>query len=403
MPAGPQQPATTVEGPSAPPPSSGCVIHLIPSALLRGAQVSARALVDELGGPASGHFLVSMFEGDDEVPVDASVGLTGGAMASRGFRPTALWRLWRTLRHWKPALVVAYGGDAQKYAAVATRVPVVYYAIGTMPEAACRGPRGLFWRFLCWRAARVATVSEDVAEQFRTMLGVDARRLTVLWTGRDPNVYHPASPADEGPEAGARELDKDVEALFVGYLNTGKRPELFIEVVGTLRSRGLALRGRLVGDGPLYEALRPRAAAAGVEMLGRRDGAPEMRRADLLVFPSLPTGEGMAGVLIDAGLSGLPIVATNAPGVADVVAHGESGFVVAVDDRDGLVDAVASLVVDPDRRRAMGRAARARCQRFTIAASADRWRQLIDELSAGSRSGGGRRNGRHRPAADATP
>jgi glycosyltransferase involved in cell wall biosynthesis len=254
-----------------------------------------------------------MFEGDDEVQVDATVGLAGGAMASTGFRPAALMQLRRTLRHWKPALVVAYGGDAHKYAAVATSVPVVYYAIGTLPEAACRGPRRLLWRLLCWRAARVATVSEDVSEQYRMTLGVDARRLTVLWTGRDPTVYRPASPDGEGQETGVREPGKDVELLFVGYLNTGKRPDLFIEVVDALRKRGLAVQGRLVGDGPMYETLQPMAAAAGVEMLGRRDGAPEMRRADLLVFPSLPTGEGMAGVLIDAGLSGLPIVATNAP------------------------------------------------------------------------------------------
>lgn len=344
--------------------------------------MSACALVDELGGPARGHFLVSMFVGDDEVPVDASVGLAGGAKASSGFSPVVLFRLWRTFQQWKPAVVVAYGGDAHKYAAVATSVPVVYYAIGTMPEAACRGPRRLLWRLLCWRAARVATVSQDVSEQFRTVLGLDASRLTVLWTGRDPDVYRPAVRADGSGEADPREASKDVELLFVGYLNTGKRPELFIEVVDALRKRGLAVRGRLVGDGPLYEALQPMAAAAGVEMLGRRDDAPEMRRADLLVFPSLPTGEGMAGVLIDAGLSGLPIVATDAPGVADVVADGESGFVVPVDDHDGLVEAVASLVVDPDRRLAMGRAARARCQRFTIGASADRWRQLFDELSA---------------------
>ncbi len=398
-----QQPATRVNGSPAPPPSPGCVIHLIPSALLRGAQVSARALVDELGGPARGHFLVSMFVGDDEVPVDASVGLAGGAGASSGFSPIVLLRLWRTFRQWKPAVVVAYGGDAHKYAAVTTSAPVVYYAIGTMPEAACRGPRGLLWRFLCWRAAEVATVSEDVSEQFRTELGVDPSRLAVLWTGRDPAVYHPASPADGDQGAAVRERSQDVELLFVGYLNAGKRPELFIEVVDALRKRGLAVRGRLVGDGPLYETLQPMAAAAGVEMLGRRDGAPEMRRADLLVFPSLPTGEGMAGVLIDAGLSGLPIVATDAPGVADVVADGESGFVVPVDDRSGLVEAVASLVVDPDRRLAMGRAAIARCQRFTIGASADRWRQLIAELSAESRSAGGRRRGRHLHASDTTP
>ncbi len=396
-----RQQRTTFDRPSDLTPSPGCVVHLVPSGLHRGAQVSARALVDELGGPAHGHVLVSIFVGDDEVAMDASVGLAGGAMAAHGFRPKALVRLWRTLRRWDPALVVAYGGDAHKYAAVASPAPVVYYAIGTLPEVACRGPRRLFWRVLCWRAARIAAVSQDVADQYRVALGVDARRLTVLWTGRDPNVYRPPS-AEERRDAEGRHEDGPVELLFVGYLNTGKRPELFIDVVDALHKQGLAVRGRLVGDGPLYETLQPVAATAGVEMLGRRDDAPEMRRADLFVFPSRPTGEGMAGVLIDAGLSGLPIVATDVPGVTDVVAHGETGFVVPVEDRNGLVEAVATLVEDPDRRRAMGRAARARCQRFTIKASADRWRKLIDELCASRNSGRRRRSGGPRPIADST-
>ena len=71
--------------------------------------------------------------------------------------------------------------------------------------------------------------------------------------------------------------------------------------------RGVALTARLVGDGPLREALAGPAEAAGVAMLGYRPDIPEqLRAADVLVFPSRPAGEGMPGVLIEAALSGLP-------------------------------------------------------------------------------------------------
>ena len=51
-----------------------------------------------------------------------------------------------------------------------------------------------------------------------------------------------------------------------------------------------------------------------------------------MVFCSRPAGEGMPGVLIEAGLSGLPVVATAVPGVTSIVEDGTTGFVVPVDD-----------------------------------------------------------------------
>ena len=50
------------------------------------------------------------------------------------------------------------------------------------------------------------------------------------------------------------------------------------------------------------------------------------------------------------------MVATAVPGVEAIVVDGETGFVVDVDDFDAMVEAVASLLADPVRRRAMGSA-----------------------------------------------
>ena len=70
------------------------------------------------------------------------------------------------------------------------------------------------------------------------------------------------------------------------------------------------------------------------------------------------TTEGMPGVLIEAGLSGLPVVATTAAGVNDVVEDGLTGFVVASDDPEELAERVERLLArrgaarPPRRRRA---------------------------------------------------
>ncbi len=137
-----------------------------------------------------------------------------------------------------------------------------------------------------------------------------------------------------------------------------------------------------MGDGPMRSELEGPATEAGVELLGRRrDVAELLRGTDVFVFPSLWAGEGMPGVLIEAGLSGVPVVATATGGVSSIVLDGDSGLVVKVDDFDALVDAAAALVGDPARRRAMGAAAQAHClEHFSLSAVAATWRGILDPL-----------------------
>jgi glycosyltransferase involved in cell wall biosynthesis len=89
----------------------------------------------------------------------------------------------------------------------------------------------------------------------------------------------------------------------------------------------------------------------------------------------------MPGVLIEAGLSGLPVVTTDVSGARAIVEEGVTGFVLPSDDVGGLTDALGRLVDDADLRRRMGAAARDRCaERFSIEAVAREWRDLLDPL-----------------------
>jgi glycosyltransferase involved in cell wall biosynthesis len=309
-------------------------------------------------------------------------------MRRLGFDPRASVRLRRTLRRTRPRIVLAHGAESAKYAAVAGLgdVPLVYYALGSADRRLLRrGPRRLLHRVYGRRSTVIAAVSRDVADEMRRDLGVPAGKLVVVPNGRDPMLFRPSDHPDPA--------DRPARLVFVGHLTHTKRPELFVEVAETLRREGRRFEAVMVGDGPMEESLRPRAAAAGIDMLGRRDDVPEILSAGgVFVFPSLPEHEGMPGVLIEAGLCGLATVATDVPGVRDVVDDGETGLVVGVDDREGLVDAVRRLVADDALRHAMGRAARQWClERFTLEASARRWAALLDEVVAGERRDGGRR------------
>ena len=125
------------------------------------------------------------------------------------------------------------------------------------------------------------------------------------------------------------------------------------------------------------------AAAHGVELLGPRSDVPELlRHADLLLFTSLPAGEGMPGVLIEAGLSGLPVVSTPVPGATTVLCDGHTG--VMVDDSvAAMVAAVGELLDAPERRAAMGASARVRCEsEFNLELMTQRWRTSLRPLVA---------------------
>jgi glycosyltransferase involved in cell wall biosynthesis len=369
-------------------PSTGdpLVLHVIPTARARGAQREARALCDQLDSPGHrAHRLLTIFDGPAEVETDLSLHVDGGDAPAEGFDPRVVPALRSLVKRLDPVLVVAHGGDPLKYLAPAmlgTRRPLVYYAIGTFAGPRQQRLRVWMWRLLLWRVRAVAAEGYEVLAECADLLGVPPGRITMTPNGRDPDEFRPREPQDDPP----------VPLLtFVGALTGGKRPDRFIAVIAELRRQGVDCRAQIAGDGPLRAALEEPARLAGVELLGSRaDVAELLSGSDLMVFPSLPAGEGMPGVLIEAGLSGLPVVATDVPGVRTVIDDGVTGTVVGADDEDGMVRAVAALVRDVDLRHAMGRAARARClEQFSLAAVADRWRRVLDPLlPAGARGNG---------------
>jgi glycosyltransferase involved in cell wall biosynthesis len=98
------------------------------------------------------------------------------------------------------------------------------------------------------------------------------------------------------------------------------------------------------------------------------------------VFTGAPP-EGMPGVLIEAAMSGVPVVTTAVPGADDVVVSDTTGLVVPVDDFGSLVQATRALIEDRDRRRRMGDTARRRAvEVFSLDAGAAKWRALLDEM-----------------------
>ncbi|HKY37048.1 MAG TPA: glycosyltransferase family 4 protein [Polyangiaceae bacterium] len=363
------------------------VLHVLPIEAPRGAQRYAKALRDTLDGPSLAHRTLTIFESATRVlDADIKLDVRRTPFSHFGFEPLAALSLRKALASERPDVIVAHGSQPLKYLVplVARDLPLIYYKIGVVSAKARSGPGRWLHVATLRRPQRIAGVSQECLDEAERLFGVPRTKLVLITNGRDPAQFQARVP--DSAESGPPRL------IFVGHFAPTKRPAWFLDIVTQLRRDGVVFSATMVGDGPLFAQLQGAARAAHVELLGHRDDiARLLREHDVFAFTSEPSGEGMPGVFIEAGLSALPIVSTDVAGARTVIAEGISGYVVPPDDSNAFVQRLRTLLTQPELRLAMGQAARARClERFTLKESTDRWRRLLDEqlaLAAGARGG----------------
>jgi glycosyltransferase involved in cell wall biosynthesis len=337
--------------------------------------------------------------GGDEAPVE---GLRLYPTRSR-HRAAFLADLARTLPRalaggWRPHLVSVQtpweegvAGWALARALGARFVPQLHFDLFA-PTFAGEHPLNRWRRRVAGRVLRagdaVRVVSAGLREGVVRELGVAPARVCVVPVGVR---FEPAA----GPAAAHRAalfpgLGGAPLVLYVGKFHPRKNLPLWIEAARRIAARVPAARFALAGDGPDEAAVRGAAAAAGLADRTSFLGALPYERlpalfaaADLFMLSS--DNEGFGRVVVEAGLAGLPVVATDCPGPRDLLAEG-GGVLVPRGDAGALAAAVAGLLEDPAARRAMGEAGRARMHAaFGAAALVER---LVDCWEAAARVAG---------------
>ncbi|MBV9411862.1 MAG: glycosyltransferase family 4 protein [Acidimicrobiia bacterium] len=162
---------------------------------------------------------------------------------------------------------------------------------------------------------------------------------------------------------GAERADEASESVvFAGRLSPEKGVDTLIDAVARMQA---PVRLKIAGEGPDRDRLGALAARAGddrVRFLGRleRDAMDALiGGAAAVVLPSR-WYENQPMIVLEAFARGVPVVATDLGGTPELIRHGVDGFLVAPDDPDALASALQSLLADPARVRAMGKAARER-------------------------------------------
>jgi glycosyltransferase involved in cell wall biosynthesis len=240
-----------------------------------------------------------------------------------------------------------------------------------------RWRRGLL-RLAMLPAHRVVAVWTAGRDVLRTVL--PAEQVTLIDNGVPVDGYPQPARTHEPPRV-----------LYVGLLTPRKGVLDLLAASRLLRARGISHELHLLGgtpdEGPSAEA-EVRTALDGAErLLGTRSPEQmpaEFAAADVVCLPSW--WEAMPLSVLEAMAAGVPVVATDVGDVGRAVVDGVTGYVVPSKDPQALAGALERLLVDPQLRRRMGAAGRARVEEmFSATVTADAVSALYADLREGTR------------------
>jgi glycogen synthase len=288
---------------------------------------------------------------------------------------TSLLPTLRHIREWKPDVIHAHFAMPTGMLAWTvhrlTGVPYVLTAhLGDVPGGVPKQTDRLFrligplansvWKYAAATTA-VSSFVQRLAEQ------AYQRKVERVLNGIDLSAaISPASP-NEVPKL-----------VFVGRFNPQKCPDFLIDVLAKLSAD--RWRATLIGDGPVMPLVRSKIEqhqlADRITLAGWQDAAAverTLRESDVFLMPS--TSEGLPVAAIEALKQGLAIVASDIPGVMDVVTNGANGLLLPVQDQLAWSGALRSLINDRARLAAFKQASSQKAHDFDL-------RHVVDQYEA---------------------
>jgi colanic acid/amylovoran biosynthesis glycosyltransferase len=243
-----------------------------------------------------------------------------------------------------------------------------------------------------FRAAAAVHCVSTAVQREATRHGVDPGKVRLIPTAVDPTVFRP------GPDR--RASQEQLRIVGIGWMKWLKGFEYAVETVAELLRAGVPARLDLFGGEPAPSSGepsdRPRVQHA-IDELGltshvrlhdhvrSSDVLAHLQRADVLLHPSL--SEGLPTVVLEAMACGVPVVVTDCGGVREAVTDGVEGFVVPPREPRRMAAALEALWRDPELRRRMGKAGRARVEgAFALERQIDAFVDLYEGISANGRA-----------------
>lgn len=274
------------------------------------------------------------------------------------YLPRAMSRLKAVVREWKPDLLLTHSQNVAVVAALAAPIPPVIQIVHSYWEAVSGTP-AQEWRWSAiarWTFRRLGrrgiVVARPLVENSICYLGCPPDRIRCITNGirleKFPFTRRAVSATH--PRIGT-----------VGSLTEFKRPDLAIRAFALLKERMPGARLSIVGEGPLrheLERLRGEFGLTGdVELPGVCSDVPA-RLASWDLYWQMSRFEGLPLAVTEAMASGVPVIASDVPGLREMISDGISGILVPPDDLEQVARRSAELLASPARYGEIAAAAR---------------------------------------------
>ncbi len=310
-----------------------------------------------------------------------------------------LWRFVGTMRKLRPKAVYIQLDDPNIYLSLAALVAEVPHIV---PSFRNSNPSTFAYHQPWFRSAyqvvarskrvRMSGNSRLANEDYAGWLGLDPSRIACIPNALDEELFpRPLSAETEAlrRELGLRAGDRVMLGVF--RLAEEKNPLCFLRTVERVAREVPSLRAFVVGVGRLAEPfareIETRKLSGTITALGQRsDVNVLMSLSDLLLLTS--SHEGLPNVVLEAQLSGLPVVATDVGGTSEALRAGESGVLCRSDDDAALAAACVGILTDGERARHMAEAGTAYVrERFGLAAMVEQYLELAGAKPTPDRRG----------------
>jgi glycosyltransferase involved in cell wall biosynthesis len=274
-----------------------------------------------------------------------------------------LLRLRSRIRAYRPHVLHAHLFHAGILGAVASRATSLPFVLTRQYVRGVEWYRGAWARHVDTWAARqaemVVAISGEVKEYLKETSGIPSGRIRIVHNAADVDRFARVpreNVSGVGPEG-------EVRLVYVASLHPRKGHVHLLDAMKTLLEKGKRLRLLLVGEGAerakLEQIVQETKLADHVTFLGwRKDVETIFATAHVYVHSALEEAFGIA--IAEAMAGGLPVVATNVGGIPDVVADGDTGFLVPARSGDAFAAALERLVDDAALRGRLGAAGKAR-------------------------------------------